>query len=293
MLRIILLSSSLAAFFLLSNQSSKDKVALKRTSKVLNNFCAFIPSGRAVIDSDTVSVQAFYMSKTEITNFQYLEFLWYLKKHERWDDLKVAQVDSSKWNQINWTNNAYAQYYHRHPAYKEYPVVNVTREGAQLYCEWLTMMYDSISQGTMKIKFRIPTRAEQIRAARGDDHHAIYPWKGNNLRNSEGSYLCNFLSLNEGNIARSESGGFEVKIFEGTGVAYQTDIIAPAKSYWPNDFGIYNISGNVSEMIANEDVVLGGDWRCPGYNVRITSSKPYVGASPELGFRVVASFIEK
>jgi formylglycine-generating enzyme required for sulfatase activity len=277
----------------MSNQSAQDKGALKRTDKLLNNFCSFIPSGNALVGTDTVSVQAFYMSKTEITNFQYNEFLWYLKRHERWDDLKVAQVDSTKWNQNGWGNNAYAQHYHRHPAYKEYPVVNITKEGAELYCEWLTMMYDSISQGAMKIKFRIPTRAEQIRAARGDDHFAVYPWKGAYLRNSKGSYLCNFLALNEENIARSESGGFEVKLFEGTGVTHYSDILAPAKSYWPNEFGIYNISGNVSEMIADENVVLGGDWRSPGYNVRITSSKPYTGAGPEVGFRVVASVLDK
>ena len=28
------------------------------------------------------------------------------------------------------------------------------------------------------------------------------------------------------------------------------DITAPVKSYWPNDFGLYNCAGNVAEMVA-------------------------------------------
>ncbi len=70
-----------------------------------------------------------------------------------------------------------------------------------------------------------------------------------------------------------------------------TDVLAPCKSYWPNEFGIYNLSGNVAEMLGDEDVVVGGDWRSPGYDVQLTSARPYEGPSPAIGFRVVATII--
>jgi formylglycine-generating enzyme required for sulfatase activity len=291
MIQKIVLFSSVSIFLLMSAEKSPDKRSLKRSKKLVESFCAFIPSGLTVIDGDTSSVQAFYMSKTEITNSQYNEFLAYLKRNKRFDDLKIAQVDSSKWNQGSSLNSKYAEYYHGHPAYKEYPVVNITREGAEMYCEWLTMYYDSLSNGTLKLKFRLPLREEHVRAARGDNHDHVYPWGGIYLRNTQGQPLCNFVRLDETNITKSDR-GYEVKLLPNYSMAGVFDILAPAKSYWPNEFGIYNLSGNASELIAKEEKALGGDWSSPGYDVRITSEKAYAGASPMIGFRVVASYVQ-
>lgn len=47
--------------------------------KVLQSFCELVPSENTVIEGDTVSVQSFYRSSAEITNFQYAEFLSDLK----------------------------------------------------------------------------------------------------------------------------------------------------------------------------------------------------------------------
>ena len=71
------------------------------------------------------------------------------------------------------------------------------------------------------------------------------------------------------------------------------DVLAPSKSYWPNDFGIYNMNGNASEMISDGEFVVGGDWRSPGYDIRNESIKAYNGPSPEIGFRIVASYIQE
>ena len=35
----------------------------------------------------------------------------------------------------------------------------------------------------------------------------------------------------------------------------------PASSYFPNDFGLYNTSGNVAEMLFEEGLAIGGGWR--------------------------------
>lgn len=287
-LSLILFSS----IFLLSLTKEKHSKAYKQSLKVLNGFCSYIPSGNAVVNEDTVSVQGFYMSVREISNIDYLEFLHDLRKKGQFDLLEKAKIDTAGWFMVSGRNTAYAEHYHRHPAYREYPVVNVSKEGAQLYCDFLTKAYDSISNGELKIKFRLPTKAEFLRAGRGDDHYATYPWKGPYLRNSEGQVLCNFLALGPTNITRNEDGKFEV-ILNAPGKPFSafTDVLAPCKSYWPNEFGIYNMSGNVAEMLGDEDIVIGGDWRSPGYDVQLTSTRPYKGSSPWVGFRVVATIV--
>ncbi len=98
---------------------------------------------------------------------------------------------------IHFQGEQYGKHYHKHPAYHSYPTVNVSRDGAVLFCEWLTSIYDSLSNGELKLKFRIPTRAEWIRAARGDHHEYTYSWKGPFLRNSKGTVIANFVRLGE------------------------------------------------------------------------------------------------
>ncbi|MFZ9028439.1 MAG: SUMF1/EgtB/PvdO family nonheme iron enzyme, partial [Crocinitomicaceae bacterium] len=138
-MRITYLLFAASAVFLTS-VSSKPKPSAKAALKVLKGFCEFVPSGNAVVDGDTVSVQAFYMSTNEITNIQYLEFLTYLKNHDRLEELEKARVDTIKWNTTfsKAYMNPMALHYDDHPAYRNYPVVNISKEGAVLYCKWLT-----------------------------------------------------------------------------------------------------------------------------------------------------------
>lgn len=276
--------------------TSANKPSIKAAKKVLEGFCNFVPSGKAVVEGDTISVQSFYMSETEITNFQYLEFLWYLKKTNQMDKYAIADIDSLNWRTKLAYCEPYVQYYHKHPAYRNYPVVNISKEGAQMYCDWLTEVYDSISNGELKLKFRIPTRAEYMRAARGDHHRWSYSWAGPYIRNSKGNILANFLAFGSSNITRNqETGELEVVKVDLSGREYfsdNADVLAPAKSYWPNEFGFYNLNGNASEMIADSDHVVGGDWKSPGYDIRCESIRPFTQSESTTGFRVVATYIE-
>ena len=244
--------------FLLPFLSTSQKYGSKHALKVLKGFCEFVPSGNAVVDGDTVSVQAFYMSKTEMTNLDYLEFLAHLKKNGEWEKYEIAKIDSSKWVNSMGYGEPYKEHYHKHPAYRNYPVVNISKEGAEMYCQWLSWSYDSISGGELKLTFRIPTKAEYIRAARGDNHNYQYSWSGPFLRNSDGDYLANFLAFGARNIAKDQTTGEYKIVNESTDLSYfkdYADVLAPAKSYFPNEFGFYNLNGNASEMISDEDVV--------------------------------------
>jgi len=291
----ILATSCLAFTILLISFSTTKKPSLKRAMKVLDGFCNYVPNGNTVVEGDTLSVNSFYMSTTEITNIQFQEFIYSLTKNNDEEKLTVARIDSLKWTEMfkSLSGEKYGEYYHKHRAYHSYPVVNVSREGAELFCDWLTTKYDSLSNGELKLKFRIPTRAEWMRAARGDNHGYTYSWGGPFLRNSKGTVIANFVRLGERNVSRNkETGKFEVVLTPPIPLTTlnSPDVTAPAKSYWPNDFGFYNMNGNVSEMISDGDFAVGGDWRAPGFDIRNESIKDFKEAHPTVGFRVVASY---
>ena len=80
----------------------------------------------------------------------------------------------------------------------------------------------------------------------------------------------------------------ELDYYSETG---SVDIVAPSESYWPNEYGIYNLNGNVAEMIAEDGIAVGGSWQNTGYDVRIESKNTYTNPNPLTGFRVVMTFI--
>lgn len=283
----------IGGLILVSFTASK-KTGFKLAQKTLDGFCSFVPSGYSLIDGDTISVQSFYMSSSEITNLQYTEFLSDLLRKGDLKNYNIAKVDSTGWTRSFPEDymQPMAQYYHAHPAYQNYPVVNITKEGADLYCKWLTAKYDSLSNGEMKLKFRIPNRSEWMRAASGNNLGAVYSWGSTQLRNEEGSMLANFLTMGSENIARNPTTGkMEVVKTVSSMDNDGADLIAKTQSYVPSEFGFYNMNGNVSEMVSDGKFAVGGDWYSPGYDIRNASIKEFDGAEPTVGFRVVATFL--
>ncbi len=125
-----------------------------------------------------------------------------------------------------------AQTYFWHPGYDDYPVVGVSWVQANAFCWWRTNYMNDYyaEQGDPEVNpFRLPTEAEWEYAARGGRKISPYPWGGPYTRNSKGCFLANFKPL-RGNYI--EDGGFyPVK----------------ATAYFPNDYGLYNMAGNVAE----------------------------------------------
>lgn len=255
---------------------------------------AFVPMGTVFYDEDTVSVQAFFMSKHEVTNLQYRTFLNDLKAKGDMASYNKAIVDSTKWRMPNAYQEPMVTYYFSHSAYDNYPVVNITREGAELYCKWLSDKWREENPDA-KYDFRLPYRAEWIMAARGGSQNAPYPWGGPYLRNSKGCYMCNFNPVGAENIHKNSSTGtFEIVSTDANGYiqdgALTTMIVG---HYKPNDYGIFDMSGNVAEMVKEEDIVVGGSWSSPGYDVQIESVVKFSDASPMVGFRPVMTYLGK
>ncbi len=262
----------------------------KKIVKSLKDDFSFIPSGKAFVEGKEVTVQSFYMQNGEITNRQYLVFLNSLKSSGQLEKFKIAQIDTNQWSTLFVSSDSYARYYHSHPAYFDYPVVNVSHAGALLYCEWLNENMGTVNGLPGVYKFRLPERAEYIRAARGDNPSVNYSWGTNWLRSEEGQIQCNFKNLGSENI-HQEGKYAEFEIIDDLSELSSDDLLAPSKSYWPNDYGIYNLNGNVAEMISEDGIALGGSYQNTGYDVRIESKSTYSNPNPITGFRVVMTFI--
>lgn len=255
----------------------------------------FIPMGSASINGKNVSVDAFWIYNTEVSNREYKEFLDWLEKEGKEEDLKTALIHGDNWKNTNSFNDPYAKHYHTHPAYDEYPVVNITHAAAKLFCKWLSR---NLPEG--EPVYRLPLKEELIYAAMGGFDLTPYPWGSPYLRNEKGQIMCNYRVIGDERIHTEENGEEVILSWEetrrvmpsiasGKGVANST-ITAPVLSYYPNEYGLYNTSGNVAEMVDEPGIAVGGSFMSTGFDVRVNSVSRYDSSSVLVGFRPVRDY---
>lgn len=287
---ILLVSAIILAINFQINAQNKTEKPLM--VKGLKSY-VFIPQGKVRVDKKEVEVNAFFISKYEVSNLEYREFLDSLKKNNETEKLRFAQIDTIQWNKMfnNKFNEPLVIYYDKHPAYNHYPVVNVSYEGAVLYCRWLTEKYKHINKDkSFTYEFNLPDKQQWIRAARGNKN-TEYAWDSPRLLGDV--YFCNFKNLGAENIHYNpETKKYEIKDTFLNPVK-SIDITAPVKSYYPNTFELYNICGNVAEMIGEYGIAMGGSWNDSGYDVRVESEQKYQNPNPYVGFRPIMTLIRK
>jgi len=133
-------------------------------------------------------------------------------------------------------NEPMTKRYYSHPAFGNYPVVGVNWNQASAFCVWRTQYLNAYLEGkhmATESDFRLPTEAEWEYAARGGRSQSMYPWGNYYLRNKKGCLLANF-KPGRGNYP--EDGGFYT---------------VRADAFWPNDFGLYCMAGNVAEWTSS------------------------------------------
>ena len=267
------------------------KAMLRALEKMDKKEFVFVPSGSFDFEGKLTSLQSFMIQRTEVTNLEYRTFLFDLLIQNRKEEFLKAKPDQKQWSKINGLTalavDPMEEHYFSHPAYNEYPVVNISREGAEIYCNWLSQELWKVLDKEDAINYndvRLPGRVEWVYAASATGVDYPYPWKGEFLRDSKGVFLANYKPFE--NSYMDDGGFFSLKV----------------DSYHPNSLGLYNMSGNVSEMVYNaansrEDPgTAGGGWMSNAEEIKILGPDPYHGITdphPNIGFRVVMTMRNK
>jgi gliding motility-associated lipoprotein GldJ len=256
-----------------------------------------------------VSVSSFYMDETEVTNEFWLEYVWWLQRvygSSYPEIVERALPDTAAWRNKLAYNEPMVNYYLRHPAYRDYPVVGVSWLQANDFCKWrsdrvnegiliregllahnpeaqideehfttetyLSGQYQGerlreglpnfssssefrnvrVEDGVLLPSYRLPTEAEWEFAALGLIGNSLgeliterktYPWNGHFVRNGDnrdggyGQINANFVK------GRGDYMGVAGALNDFG------DITVNVYQYAPNDYGLFNMAGNVNEWV--------------------------------------------
>lgn len=254
-----------------------------------------------------VTVSSFYMDETEVSNLNYKEYLfWVRKTYVSYPGVyRQALPDTLVWREELAYNEPLVETYFRHPSYDEYPVVGVNWEQATKFAEWRSDRVNEMiliergilnpspdqkdsesfdtkaylagqytgnvkknmknlatggerpvqfEDGIMLPDYILPTEAQWEYAAlalRGNQptsqdelitDRRIYPWNGNTARykkhtKTQGDIMANFKR------GRGDYMGVAGALNDNASIP------GPVRAFLPNDFGLFNMAGNVSEWV--------------------------------------------
>jgi formylglycine-generating enzyme len=278
-------ASTGAAFSFNDNDTTQFRV-VRVNREVVGPRLKLIQGGRAVIGSQeqdvmafrdnaerTVTIASFYMDETEVTNLDYKEFLFDMKKRVSADSVLKLEPNERVWAGAMSYNDVYSTYYFRHPGFNYYPVAGVSWKQANTYGEWRTIRVNEllrekenldtalsrnqlIERGVVLPQYRLPNEAEWEYAAKAmigtqyldenQENGRIYPWDGRGMRNPynvrrkrrQGDFLANF-KRGRGDYAGIAGG------MTNDGEIIPTNVY----DFPPNDFGLYNMAGNMNEWV--------------------------------------------
>lgn len=285
------------------------KLNNKRKKKFIGKIGAFddkrqalFNSGEFNINDELIAVDQFLIEKNEVTNLEYHIFLFDLLIQNRRAEFRIAEPRQELWTELLGDSMAYLRdNYFSSEEYNYYPVVNVSRKGAEMYCEWLTTEVEKIFQDDLKSysgTYRIPSKNEWLYAATEKGTLTTnYPW-GSNSTYNEWCFLANYkLDLSEIDQLECEDSKNARNALTTAGYTIGKRFVTVSiKSYNPSQSGLYNLCGNVAEMILDENKpgTIGGGWMNTKEQLKFNVDDPHAGlteAHPNIGFRVIRTDI--
>lgn len=281
-------SATTGADFSFNVEDSSQFFVSKKAEQIPGPNLRFIQGGRVVLGSQEedvmffkdntekpVTISNFYLDETEITNNDYKEFLFHMKRKVGATALKNLEPSEKVWRGAMSFNDVYESYYFRFPGFNFYPVAGVSWTQANAYAKWRTEFVQKqvlnklkmdttltqaqlIERGVVVADFRLPNEAEWEYAAKAmigtqyldekQEYGRIYPWDGHGLRNpydsrgkkagKQGDFLANFKR------GRGDYAGIAGSI-NNDGEILPTNVYDMP----PNDYGLYHMAGNMNEWV--------------------------------------------
>ncbi|SEJ14030.1 gliding motility-associated lipoprotein GldJ/gliding motility-associated lipoprotein GldJ,TIGR03530 [Cyclobacterium xiamenense] len=282
------ISASTGARYSFDEEDSVSFQVFRLPQEVVGPRLVFIQGGRAVLGSQeqdimgfrdnverTVTIASFYMDETEVTNVDYKEFLFNMAKRDgvSADSIQKLEPNEKVWDGTMSYNDVYATYYFRYPGFNFYPVAGVSWVQANAYSKWRTAYVNElerekneldsaltqdqlIERGSVFPDYRLPNEAEWEFAAKAmigtqymdenQENGRIYPWDGRGPRNPynikrksrQGDFLANFKR------GRGDYAGIPGSV-SNDGEIIPTNVY----DFPANDFGLYNMAGNMNEWV--------------------------------------------
>ena len=271
-----------------------------------------------------------YASAFELTNREYWAFLEYLQNNgydalfeqykavlSKYDDYTRKLLGNYHYSPTNLKSAQAPRMKGKH--YLGYPAIDMTHEAAKAYCDWLTFQYNQqAGRKYRKVQFRLPTQQEWTMAALGykaftswnlkentvtaplnfkarnkphnsynlAEYTVSYPWwsssfsKRNSITNNKNCYLANVKTPDEIVCPVGVKGdGFTMTSFIG--------------AYFANGMGLYDVVGNVGEMVQQAGIAMGGSWNHEPADCTIISANTYDHADATVGLRLFMEVIEE
>lgn len=299
----------------ISDNHRRKKKMLKALNRKDKKDYSYIPSGSFTYKSKPISVQAFHMQRTEVTNLEYKTFLFDLLIQERKADFLIAKPKQELWTEElgdeyqNMQDN-----YFSGEDYENHPVNNISRKGAEMYCDWITREANEINKANGKKLIndvRIPMRSEWVKAATVEGKFSEYPWDDVNVPAL--CFLSNF-SMREytrPDEMKKRNGkvipfGDSTAITTGGFLFGDGNILIRSNGYSSNEYELHNMCGNVAEMVYEsiglndlgirsqlESGTAGGGWMNTYEEIKLNAEDLYQGVEDEhlnIGFRVVITY---
>ena len=201
----------------------------------------------------------------------------------------VIGLDLNQSPEENFNTEAYLLNQYVNPVVGKKPIKNLSYNPEDPNSqEFRTSRFED---GILLPNYRLPTEAEWEYAALGlvgnskDERitqRKKYPWNGNYLRSDDkkhyGTFVANFKR------GRGDYMGIAGSLNDGA------DITAEVGSYYPNDFGLYNIGGNVSEWVLDvyraqsfEDWDDMASFRGNVFQTKVRDQNGYIAVKDTLG----------
>ena len=223
-----------------------------------------------------VTLDAFSMSKYEITNRQYCAFLNEKGNQSEggteWIRLEGIYIDKCR---ISRESDRFVV----ESGYEDHPVIYVSWYGARAYCTWLS--------SKIRKEVRLPTEAEWEYAARGGNKSKGYTYSGSNTLGEVAWYEDN--SSGEVHKVGGKSPN-ELELYDMSGNVYEW-----CSDWYYGDYYSSSVSSDPKGPSSGTSRVLrGGSWRSSASGCRVAFRGSYFPdyRSNVIGFRVAAGRVD-